>query len=279
MKPDAEKLKRPRPAWLKPFARFGYGARGLVYLVVGFFTLVTAVSGGDNRDTRDAIEFLSRNALGDSLTVALIAGLACYSLWRFVQAILDADDHGLDVSGAAVRAGLLVSGGTYAVLSLYAFSLWWGSGGFGSGDGGGGDGGNGGFADLLAQAVGSRYAAILLATIFAGVAAAHFWKALRRKYRAHIDAPSTAMRLVDPVAIAGLTARGAIFLFMAVLFYTRGVTAGEDGGEPGLKEALDYIVSLPAGHWLLGATGVGLVAFAAYSFAEARWRRIDVSSG
>ena len=34
---------------------------------------------------------------------------------------------------------------------------------------------------------------------------------------------------------------------------------------------------MPAGGALLLAIGVGLLAFAVYSFAEARWRRIDLS--
>ena len=45
---------------------------------------------------------------------------------------------------------------------------------------------------------------------------------------------------------------------------------------PGLEEALNYVQSLPAGAYLLAATGIGLVAFAAYSAIEARWRRIRV---
>ena len=43
------------------------------------------------------------------------------------------------------------------------------------------------------------------------------------------------------------------------------------------SEALEALQGMPAGGALLLAIGVGLLAFAVYSFAEARWRRIDLS--
>lgn len=263
---------KPSRTWIKPLARLGYGARGLVYLVVAFFALLTAFSGGENEDTKGAIKFLTDNAAGTLLTIVLIVGLAGYSIWRFIQASFDTDNHGTKPSALAIRAGLLTSGLIYAVLTVYTFSLWWGSGPFGSGSGGGG------FAKWVSGVVGARPAAIAGASIMLGVAAAHFIKAAKRKYHDYFDASKKVMAALDPVAIAGLVARGLTFLVLAILLYTHGLTSGKGGGStPGLKDALDYVLELPAGTWLLGAIGVGLLAFSAYSFAEAWWRRISVA--
>ena len=38
--------------------------------------------------------------------------------------------------------------------------------------------------------------------------------------------------------------------------------------------ALDALESQPGGSWMLGLTAVGLMAFGAFAFVEARWRRI-----
>lgn len=276
MASNAQALKHPRPAWFKPFARWGYASRGLVYVVVGFFALVTAIRGGENRGAKEAIQFLSENMAGDILMLILLVGLASYAAWRFVQSVFDTDDHGGKPTGLGVRAGLLASGVTYAALAVYAFSLWWGSGAFGSGGGGGS--GSGEVAKALARWVGAQYAAYAIGIVLLVVGGAHIWKAVKRKYRDNLAADRTTMRAIDPVAVAGLVARGIIFLILALLFYRRGLTADESNSTPGMQAALDYILSLPAGNILLGATGVGLLAFAAYSFAEAIWRRINVES-
>ena len=45
---------------------------------------------------------------------------------------------------------------------------------------------------------------------------------------------------------------------------------------PGVEDALSFVQGLPFGGILLGAMGVGLMAFALYSILEAIWRRINV---
>jgi len=79
------------------------------------------------------------------------------------------------------------------------------------------------------------------------------------------------------VARTGLVARGLSFLVIAFLLFYRGLSAGEEGGAtPGIEDALRFVQELPFGALLLTAMGIGLVAFALYSFLEAAWRRINV---
>ena len=50
--------------------------------------------------------------------------------------------------------------------------------------------------------------------------------------------------------------------------------------DPSLRDALDQAAALdaleaqPGGSWILGLTAAGLMAFGAFAFVEARWRRI-----
>jgi hypothetical protein len=99
-------------------------------------------------------------------------------------------------------------------------------------------------------------------------------KAWRKGYEKHIEADEAKMRVIHPIARAGLVARGAVFFVLAFLFGRRALSGG--GGDAGSREALEYVQSLPAGWLLLALMGLGLIAFALYSFVEAFYRRINV---
>ncbi len=254
--------------WFRPLARLGYAARGLIYLVIGFFAALAAVGSGRAMGTEGALQILMGSTAGSILTWVLTLGLVSYALWRLIQAVFDTDDHGTGAKGLAVRGGLVAAAFTYATLALYTFSAARASGSSG--------GGGGGFAETLAGFVGSRWAATIIGTVLIGVACAHFYKALKERYAPHFAAGPDKMRIIHPIAKTGLVARGIVFGvagFMLALAAWRGNGENET---PGSEEALQYIQSLPGGAWLLAATGLGLIAFAAYSFLEAMYRRINV---
>lgn len=106
-----------------PFARAGYAARGLIYLVIGIFAIGAAFWSFEKKDTKGAVLEVLQLPLGMALIIALLIGLAGYVGWRLVQAVFDTDDHGLSPAGAAVRLGLLASAATYATLGIYTLSL------------------------------------------------------------------------------------------------------------------------------------------------------------
>jgi len=255
-------------------AKAGYAARGVVYLIIGSMAFLAAFGASETPDTRGALRQVLHQPFGEALVWVLVVGLLGYALWRLVQSLLDTDDHGLDPRGLAVRAGLLASAGTYAALAVYCLSM---LGLFADDDPGEGAGTIG---RAMSELVGARFVALGLAAIFTGMAGAHFWKALRRKYAPHFHADAAAMRVIHPVSITGLIARGLVFAVIAVLLGYRFLSAdGGDSAPPDIRDALAFVQDLPFGQWLLAALGLGLVAFAAYSFIEAVWRRINVRDG
>lgn len=253
--------------WL---ARAGYASRGVVYLIIGSFAALAAIGGGRAEGSKGALQTLLDQPAGTVLVGILLIGLIGYVAWRLIQAIGDTDRHGTSPKGLAIRAGLLASAATYATLALYAASR---IGLFS----GGGSGSGGGAAQFIAGLVGSRTAAWLLAVVLLGVGIAHCWKAVTAKFEKHFRAERETMRRLRPIARAGLIARGSIFFVLAFLLIYRGVTAGDDGGSPpGIEDALRFVQQLPFGNGLLAIMGVGLMLFAAYSFAEAWWRRVRI---
>ncbi|TPW27913.1 DUF1206 domain-containing protein [Pararhizobium mangrovi] len=252
----------------RPFARVGYAARGLIYLVIGVFAVLAAFGNGSKKDTHGALQTLLQNTAGSILAWILIVGLFSYALWRVTQSLLDTDDHGTGAKALAIRGGLLASAFTYAALCIYTFSMWYGSTGSSSGSGGSG------VSSFFASIVGAQVVAWCLAIVFAGVGIAHFIKAFKSGYAKFFKASPDKMRIIHPLAKTGLIARGIIFWVIALLFVYRGIDGGQGGGRPGMSAALNFIQGLPFGSILLGLMGIGLVAFAVYSFAEAIWRRI-----
>lgn len=260
--------------WFRPLARIGYGARGVIYTVIGFFAALAAIGSGETMGSRDALDQLLGSGFGLTLAYGLTAGLICYAAWRLVQSVFDTDSHGTGAKGVAVRGGLLASAIAYSTLAFYTASRIRGT----SSSSEGGDGGNsaGAVADTIAGFVGSQIVSTAIAACLAGAAIAHVVKAVQEKYAKHIEADPAKMRIIHPIAKTGLIARGLVFAVLAFLVGLQAWRGSGTGEDVGSKEALDFVQSLPFGGLLLGAMGVGLLAFAAYSFTQALYRRINV---
>lgn len=260
--------------FVRIMARAGYTARGVVYLIIGLFAALAGWSaGGDAKGGKDALETIIAQPFGRALIVAMVVGLIGYASWRFIQTVFDTDDHGLKPKGLAVRAGLAASGITYGYLAVFCLAM---LGLFGSSDDGGG--GNGGVVGWFGSIFGALPALLGMAAIFLGVAGAHFWKAITRKYMDHIDPPQSAEAMVNLISITGLAARGICFLLFVAIIVLR-IADGTHGSvedKPDTKDALIFVQTLPGGQTMLLTIGLGLILFATYSFVEARWRRINV---
>lgn len=263
--------------WIEPLARAGYAARGAIYLIIGFLIVAGGVAAtGEQSSTKGAVETLMAQPFGRILVWLLVISLAGYIAWRLVQSFFDTDHHGAGLKGLGVRTALFVSALTYSTLAFYALSLLGVASGGGSG-GGSGSGSVGG--SWLNGIVANHYVSLGLSIIFAVVAGAHFYKAFKRKYADDLQAPPETMKVIDPVSITGLTARGAVFAILAVLTFYRflngqGSSTGDEPA-PGLSEAISFLAGLPLGSLLLTLMGVGLIAFAAYSIIQSVYRRIN----
>ena len=257
--------------WIKPLARAGYASRGVIYVVVGLFAILAAVGAADKKDTKGAVSEILQQPFGSAMIAALLCGLVGYVVWRLVQSLFDTDEHGWSVKGMAVRAGLLASAATYTALAVYTLSL------LGLFSKASGADYHSPVADFFAGLIGIKMVLIGLVVVFAGVAIAHWYKALTRRYADHFDAGDSAMTLIHPVSIIGLLARGAVFAVISILLLYRFFTVRPvDGTPPGIKDAMAFLQQLPFGPWLLGLLGAGLVLFAIYSLMEAVWRRINI---
>lgn len=263
-----------RNPWVERLARFGYAARGVVYAVVGLLALQAAFAGGGSGQTTGAEGAIQKIAEQSRVLLVLVAiGLAGYALWRFVQAFLDPDRKGTEPKGLAKRGMALASGVAYTGLALLAARIAAGAGG-----GAAGAGGNQGLtADVLSKPFG-RWLIILagVAVIAAGLNELRrgFTKSFRDKLKMGEMSPEE-QRLATHTGQVGLMARGFVFLIIGWFLAQAGLRY-DPSQASGLGGALEALSRQSYGPWLLALVAAGLVAYGAYSFLEARYRRIDL---
>lgn len=257
---------------VKVAARIGYAARGAVYLLLGGLAFLAAIgSGGQATDPKGVLAALLGEPLGFVIILAIGIGLFAYAAWRAVQGLLDADRHGTDAKGLAIRGAMCVSAVTHASLGLYAVTLPFALGAFSNG---GGDGSKDAASWVLRQPFG-RYllALVALAILAAGLAQIH--KALTGGFRERLAMREALLDRLSPVCAFGLAARGVVFLIIGGFFaWAAWVIDPDEAG--GTAAALEWLRSQPYGSWLFLAIAIGLVAFGMYGLIQAIWRRIDL---
>ena len=113
---------REAAPWIERLARFGYAAKGVVYVLVGVLAARAAVgAGGEVTDSEGAFRTVLQQPFGKFLLMAIGIGLAGYALWRFIAAITDAEGHGSDAKGLGARAFMVRTGAIHAALAIQAF--------------------------------------------------------------------------------------------------------------------------------------------------------------
>ncbi|MDX1655839.1 MAG: DUF1206 domain-containing protein [Candidatus Competibacteraceae bacterium] len=253
--------------WL---ARLGYGARGLVYLIVGGLAFMDAFDrgGSQNTGTRGALEKLLGEPFGQALLWIVAVGLFGYALWRLIQSLADTDHHGTDAKGVAVRGGLFVSALSHIALGIFALSLI-----YGWGSGGGGGGTQDWTAQLMEQPFGRWLVGLVgLAVIGAGIA--QFYKGAVAGFEKYMNTGVHTWNMAKPVSQFGLMAKGVVFMIIGVFLIVAAVQS-QAGEAKGLKEVLNTLEQQSTGPWLLGIVAAGLFAFGIYSFIEAAYRRVN----
>ncbi|MGQ7273886.1 DUF1206 domain-containing protein [Marinobacter sp. V034] len=256
------------------FARAGYAARGLVYVLVGGLAALAALGeGGEATDSRGALESVLSAPLGQVWLGAMAIGLVGYAMWRCIQAIKDTDHHGTDTKGITVRASLLVSAGIHLMLASFVVRLIFAFGG----SSGGSEGGSQGVAHWLMKQPYGPWLVGALGVILIAVGLAHAAKGWKMSFDRHLDMSSTMQRWTYPICRFGLATRGVIFLFIGAFFIIAAysVNPNEAGG---LAEVFDTLRNQPFGPWLLGFVATGLFAFGIYSLLESVYRRVNPDS-
>jgi hypothetical protein len=257
--------RRDEVGWL---ARAGLASRGVVYAVVGVLALKLAVGDGGGRaaSQQGALKTVAQGTFGKALLVLLAIGLAGYALWRLTRAALGHGREQRDSTGERVAA--LASGIAYVVLFVTALQILLGAG-TGSGSPRRATGG-------VLDWTGGRLLVGAAGVVMLGVAGYQGYKGLARTFLddSHTERMGEGVRRAfTGLGVFGHVARAVVFaligygLIRAAIEYDPQEAVGLDG-------ALREVQDASYGPWLLGLVALGLIGFAAYSAADARFRKL-----
>ena len=258
--------------WLGWVGRIGLVAKGVSYALVGVLAIALAAGVGGSATSREgALEAVADEFLGAVLIFGLALGFLAYALWRLAQALLDREDEGTDGSGIAKRIGYFGRALIYSGLAVTALTLL---------DGTGDDSSQTGqarrtTAEVLTWPAG-RWIVAAVGLGFLGAALFNAFRGLTQKFEEKWyvdDLGDRTKRLLAGLSSTGLLARFVVFALIG-LFLCKAAWEYDPQEAIGLDGALKTTVESPYGGALLGALAAGLLCYALFCFAEARYRRV-----
>ena len=256
-------LTRTAPyEWL---ARAGFVARGLIYGIIGVLAVRLAVGlGGKTTNQQGALRTIAHQPFGRALVLIMAIGLGGYALWRLVRAAVgQGGDTTLD------RVSALASGLVYGGMCVVAVKLLVGAKPTTATNP------HKATAGVFGWPAGTWLVGIAGA-ILIGVGLYQGYRGLSRDFLED----SKTEQMSPPVrqwfvrlGVFGYLARMVVFGLIGV-FLIKAARDFNAKAAIGLDGALAKLAHQSYGHLLLGIVAVGLIAFAVYSLADARYRRI-----
>ncbi|MDR0345727.1 MAG: DUF1206 domain-containing protein [Nocardiopsaceae bacterium] len=252
----------------RALARVGLAARGVLYILIGWVTILAALSQSSQQaDQQGALQLLAGQPYGTVSLWLLGIGFAGYALWRLSEAAFGVTGEG---NGAGPRLKSLVRAVIYAFFGYLTFKIIAGAGGGSQ---------TKKQQDLTASVMhhpGGRWLVgiVGLVIVIAGLVLAA--EGVRRKFLKYLrlsEMSSRTRRIVERLGMIGTAARGAVFAVAGVLVIEAAVTY-QPAKAGGVDKALLTLRHQPFGEFLLILAALGLVIFGVYGLCEARWRRV-----
>lgn len=251
--------------WL---ARAGFIARGLIYAIIGVLAAKVALgAGGKTANQQAALETIAHQPFGTFLLIVVAVALAGYAGWRIFRAALG---HGPEASDSTMdRVSAFASGLVYAAICYIAVKLLLGSQPSSSTKP------HKATAGVLGWP-GGPWLVGAAGAVLIGVGLYQGWRGLSRDFLK--DSKTEEMgplvrKSIGWVGMFGHLARMVVFCLVGA-FLIKAAIEYNPRAAVGLDGALAKLAHQSYGMVLLGVVAAGLIAFAIYSFSDARYRRI-----
>jgi hypothetical protein len=260
--------------WVTLLARLGYAIKGVVYLVIGVLAAQLAFGqGGKATDQRGALQTIAALPFGKFLLIVVTIGLVSYALWSLIQAIFDTEGKGHDAKGIIARLGYAVVGISYGALAFGAYHLVAGTGSVGKNS-------TTQTQDWTALLLREPFGVALVVIVglgVLGIAGYLFYKkAYSADFQGRLSLTGVGAQLRKWLVYLGrfgYAALGVVFTIIGIFLIVAALQHNPTEAK-GLDSALLELARQPFGSVLLIVVALGLIAYGAYSFVEARYRRV-----
>ena len=254
----------------RALARAGYAANGLVHILIGAIALVVAFGGDGSIDQSGALMTIAAAPLGFVVLWSIAITLCALGAWQFFEGIL---------SGAATRnaqeftalwgrrVGAWGQSAIFLALGLIAASVALGA----RVD-----------TERATEAASAGLLSIpggpvVLALVGVGIGIGGIVFIImgsRRSFRSKIDLPEHGIgRGIAGLGVVGFIAKGIALVIVGVLLVASSLTSdAETAG--GLDGALQALLALSYGPWLVAAVGIGFLAYGLFCLFRARHARL-----
>jgi hypothetical protein len=236
-------------------------------LLIGVLAIALALGHYANEpDQQGALQVLTKHTGGMVLVWLIAIGLFGYALWRFSEAAFGVAGEGRKIGPrlksfargliylffaiTAVRVAIGANAGSQAQRQ----ELW---------------------TAKVMQHTGGRWVVGLVGVVIVVCGVVLVMEGLTRKFEKYLQLERmspTQSRVVEWLGVAGTAARGVVFALAGVFVIVAAVTANPTKAG-GLDQAFRELLTMSGGPALVFLAGLGLIVFAAYGFAEAKWHR------
>ncbi len=277
---DAETALRQTLRWLgdaplgalaQLACRFGYAARGFVYLSIGVIAVLAAVElVPEAEGSMGALRAWAEWPLGYVLLWITGLGLYGFAGWRLLQSVFDADRQGRELKAILSRIGQAISGFVYGGLGYSVFGALDALEDLAEPDDRDAEQAA---AQQALSMPGGVWLIVGVGVFIMAAGLANMVKAARGNLDERLVCEDRLSQAAGLVGRIGYGARGLAFLVAGGMLARAGLSAqAEDAA--GLGDALQALERAPFGSPLLVLVALGLVAFGLFALMEARYRRI-----
>ncbi|ONH32658.1 hypothetical protein BL253_04625 [Pseudofrankia asymbiotica] len=264
---QAQKAKHSKAVTVT--ARLGLASRGLVYLLIGVLAIQVAAGNSNEKTNREgALRQIADKPFGTAVLVILIIGFIGYAAWRLLDAATGHTDEDDGKKKAGKRATSAVRGLIYLAIAGSTIKF------LTSGHGGSGEPAP--YTARVMGHTGGRWLVGVVGIVVIGIGIGMIWRGVATKFEKKLRVGEMGPRvrtLTVRSGQIGYVARGIVF-GLAGIFVTKAAVDFDPNGAKGLDGTLKTIAGNSYGPWLLGICAVGLALFGAYSFFEARYRKL-----
>jgi Domain of Unknown Function (DUF1206) len=259
--------------WMTMFARLGYAAKGVVYLIIGGLAVELAIGrGGAATDQRGALRTIYEQPFGKFLLTIVAIGLIAFALWSFIQALFDTEGKGKKAGGILARVGYAAIGVSYGLLAVGAIELVVGT----NDDEKSTTSSAQDWTGKILHYPAGVFLVILIGLIVFGVAGYMFYRAYSANFKKKLALQAMGNQVRKWGVYLGRFGYGAMGVVFCIvgLFLIIAAVKHNPSDAKGLDSALQVLLHEPFGPFLLAIVALGLFAYGVYSFVEVRYRRM-----